>query len=130
RPVRDDSGEVTGAVAAMHDVTTQHRNRQYQHCENEVLKVIADHPHAADATDRILHAIGVTLGWPYLRLWLVADVTDLLRPAGVHADPQSRPLPVPVSMARGDGLAGSCWQRADLIWVPDLHGPDSPVLPG
>ncbi|MCY1142416.1 ATP-binding protein [Actinoplanes sp. Pm04-4] len=129
RPVRDESGRITGAVAAMHDVTTQHRNRQYQHCENEVLKVIADHPHASDATDRILEAIGVTLGWPYLRLWLVDEVTDLLRPAGVYADPQSRPLPVPVSMARGDGLAGSCWQRADLIWVPDLHGPDSPVLP-
>ena len=128
RPVRDESGEITGAVAAMHDVTAQHRNRQYQHCENEVLKVIADHPQAADATDRILAAIGVTLGWPYLRLWLVDDVTDLLRPAGVYADPHSRPLPVPVSMSRGDGLAGACWQRADVIWVPDLHAADSPVL--
>lgn len=129
RPVRDEAGEVTGAVAAIHDVTTQHRNRQYQHCENEVLKVIADHPHASDATDRILAAIGVALNWPYLRLWLVDEMTDLLRPAGVYAEPHSRPLPVPVSMARGDGLAGSCWQRADLIWVPDLHGADSPVLP-
>ncbi|WP_250007703.1 ATP-binding protein [Actinoplanes sp. M2I2] len=130
RPVRDEAGEVTGAVAAIHDVTGQHRNRQYQHCENEVLKVIADHPHAADATDRILSAIGVTLGWPYLRLWLVDEVTDLLRPAGVYTAPQERPLPVPVSMARGDGLAGSCWQRADVIWVPDLDAADSPVLPG
>ncbi|MBB4698438.1 ATP-binding protein [Paractinoplanes abujensis] len=129
RPVRDASGAVTGAVAALHDVTSQHRNRQFQHCENEVLKVIADHPHAADATDRILAAIGSTLSWPYLRLWLVDEVTDLLRPAGVYTAPQERPLPVPVSMARGTGLAGTCWQRADLIWVPDLHAADSLVLP-
>ncbi|MBL7262246.1 ATP-binding protein [Paractinoplanes lichenicola] len=129
RPVRDAEGTVTGAVAAMHDVTGAHRNRQFQHCENEVLKVIADHPHAGDATDRILEAIGSTLSWPYLRLWLVDEVTDLLRPAGVYTAPQERPLPVPVSMARGTGLAGSCWQRADLIWVPDLHAADSLVLP-
>ncbi|MGK5677665.1 ATP-binding protein [Actinoplanes sp. URMC 104] len=130
RPVRDESGAVTGAVTAIHDVTGLHRTRQFQHCENEVLKVIADHPHAADATDRILEAIGVALGWPYLRLWLVDEVTDLLRPAGVHTAPNERSLPVPVSMARGAGLAGSCWQRADLIWVPDLRAADSPVLPG
>ncbi|WP_250037179.1 ATP-binding protein [Paractinoplanes maris] len=130
RPVRDTAGKITGAVAAIHDVTSQHRNRQYQDCENEVLKVIADHPHAADATDRILEAIGGALGWPYLRLWLVDEVTDLLRPAGVYTAPDTRPPPVPVSMERGSGLAGTCWQRADVVWVPDLDAPDSPVLPG
>ncbi len=128
-PVRDRDGKVTGAVAAMHDVTTQHRTRQYQDCENQVLKVLADYPHAADAADRMLSAIGTTMNWPYLRLWLVDDVTDLLRPAGIFTAPGERPLPVPVSFAPGVGLAGRCWQRAELIWVPDLHAADSPVLP-
>ncbi|MBM2623681.1 response regulator [Actinoplanes sp. LDG1-06] len=128
-PVRDREGKVTGAVAAMHDVTTQYRTQQYQDCENQVLKVIADFPHANDAADRILTAIGDTLNWPYLRLWLVDDITDLLRPAGIYTAPGERPLPVPVSFARGVGLAGRCWEQAELIWVPDLRSPDSPVLP-
>jgi len=129
-PVLDPDGKVTGAVAAMHDVTTQHRTRQYQECENQVLKVLADHPHAADAADRILSAIGTTLGWAYLRLWLVDDVTDLLRPAGIYTAPGERPLPVPVSFAPGVGMAGRCWQDTEMVWVPDVHGSDSPVLPG
>ncbi|WP_164842486.1 ATP-binding protein [Actinoplanes solisilvae] len=128
-PVRDPDGKVTGAVAAMHDVTTQHRTRQYQDCENQVLKVLADFPHAIDAADRILAAIGNTMHWPYLRLWLVDDVTNLLRPAGIYTARGERPLPVPVSFAPGVGLAGRCWEQAEMIWVPDVHGADSPVLP-
>ncbi|MBU2666849.1 response regulator [Actinoplanes bogorensis] len=128
-PVRDHDGKITGAVAALHDVTIAHRTQQYQDCENQVLKVLADLSHAGDAADRILAAIGDTLIWPYLRLWLVDEMTDLLRPAGIYTAPGERPLPVPVSFARGVGLAGRCWERDELIWVPDLHAADSPVLP-
>ncbi|TDO41717.1 PAS domain S-box-containing protein [Paractinoplanes brasiliensis] len=128
-PVRDKDGTISGAVSAMHDVTTQHRTQQYQDCENQVLKVLADFQDASDAADRILCAIGETLGWPYLRLWLVDEITDLLRPAGCYTAPGECPLPTPVSFARGVGLAGRCWERAELIWVPDLHSPESPVLP-
>ncbi|MEV4350570.1 ATP-binding protein [Actinoplanes sp. NPDC049596] len=128
-PIVAADGTITGAVAAFHDRTYEHRSRQYQQCETEVLRVLADHTHAADATDRILHAIGSTLGWPYVRLWLVDEVTDVLRPAGNYTAARERPLPTPASMSRGSGLAGSCWAKADSIWVPDIHADDSPVLP-
>ncbi|GAA0498881.1 hypothetical protein Ade02nite_83740 [Paractinoplanes deccanensis] len=128
-PVRRHDGTITGAAAAFHDRTFEHHSRQYQQCETEVLRVLADHTHAADATDRILHAIGSTLGWPYVRLWLVDEVTDVLRPAGNYTAPNERPLPTPASMSRGSGMAGSCWAKAESIWVPDIHAEDSPVLP-
>ena len=128
-PVRDDHGRTTGAVAAMHDVTTEHRNRRYQECESAVLKVISDHPGAADATEEILTVVGTTLGWPYVRLWLVDEVADVLRPAGIYTAPGEPPLPVPSGMARGVGLAGACWASGEVEWVPDVHAADSPVLP-
>lgn len=129
RPIRTDDGTVTGAVVVFHDVTSEHRNRQYQDCKAAVLKVLAEYPHAPDLAERILSAIGASLNWPHLRLWLVDEVTDLLRPAGGYTAAQERPLPIPASMARGQGLAGGCWDRGEVIWVPDVHAPDSPVLP-
>ncbi|WP_179855713.1 hybrid sensor histidine kinase/response regulator [Paractinoplanes atraurantiacus] len=128
-PIIAADGATTGAVAAFHDRTYEHRSREYQQCETEVLRVLADHTHAIDATDRILHAIGSTLGWPYVRLWLVDEVTDVLRPAGNYTAPGERSLPTPASMSRGSGLAGSCWAKVESLWVPDIHARDSPVLP-
>jgi PAS domain S-box-containing protein len=128
RPVRDATGATVGAVAAMHDMTAQYRARQYQDCKAEVLKTIADSADAKGVADRILTAVGTTLGWPYLRLWLVDEVTDLLRPAGIYTEPGRRALPTPAGLARGKGLAGVAWERGELLWVPDIHAPDSPVL--
>jgi PAS domain S-box-containing protein len=127
RPVRDRAGAVAGAVAAVHDVTAAHRGRQYQDCKNAVLKALTTDPDAADAGDRILAAIGTTMGWPYLRLWLVDEVTERLRPAAVHTGPGEQSLPTPAGFARGEGLAGTCWQRGELLWVPDIHAPGSLV---
>ena len=128
RPVHDEHGTVVAAVASVRDITDQYRNRQYQECKNEVMKALATRPDATDAGDRVLAAIGTTLGWSYLRLWLVDEVTDLLRPAAVH-DVGDVPVPVPTSMGRGQFLAGRCWDTGDLIWVPDLADPAAPGLP-
>lgn len=128
RPVRDAAGTTVGAVAAMHDMTAQYRARQYQDCKAEVLKTLADSADAKGVADRILAAVGTTLGWPYLRLWLVDEVTDLLRPAAFYTEPGRRALPTPAGVARGNGLAGVAWDRGELLWVPDIHAPGSPVL--
>ncbi|BCJ49598.1 hypothetical protein Asp14428_10730 [Actinoplanes sp. NBRC 14428] len=129
RPVRDHHGAVAGAVAAVHDVTAEYRSRIYQACKNEVLKALAESRSAAEARGKVVRTVGATLGWRYVRLWLVDPVTDRLRPEATYAGPDERPLPVPASMARGRGLAGLCWQRGELIWVPDIHADGAPILP-
>ncbi|MEU4240556.1 ATP-binding protein [Actinoplanes sp. NPDC026619] len=129
RPVRDQDGRIVAAVSTAHDVTTRHRTRQYEVCKNKVLKVLSIHPDAPDVGDQVLAAIGGTLGWPCLRLWLADEESDMLRPAAVHNAPGEPSLPMPTAIGRGQGLAGLCWQSGDLIWVPDLHAPDAPVLP-
>ncbi|GAA3343230.1 hypothetical protein GCM10020358_81090 [Amorphoplanes nipponensis] len=129
RPIRDAAGVVTGAVAAVQDITAEHRARRFQECSTEVLKVLARSPDAATLGDEILRAVGTTLGWPYVRLWLVDEADEVLRPAASFEAESVPPLPLPDSMARGVGLGGTCWQRGDLVWVPDVHAPGSPLLP-
>ena len=129
QPIRDADGVTLGAVAAVHDITTEYLSQQYLDCETEVLKVLARSPDTATAGGQILRALGSTLGWPYLRLWLVDEVTELLCPEATYIAPGEQPLPVPTSIVRGQGLAGLCWERGDLVWVPDIQAADSPVLP-
>jgi PAS domain S-box-containing protein len=127
RPVRDANGATLGAVAAVHDVTADHRARQYQDCLFEVLDILAGEPRP-DTAERVLSAVAAALGWPNLSLWLVDAVTDRLQPAAHVTGGGALPLRLPSGLARGEGLAGLCWQRGEPVWVPDLRADDSPVL--
>jgi signal transduction histidine kinase len=130
RPVRDEAtGAVAGAVAAVHDVTAEHRARQYQRCQTEVLRILASTPDSGTVGGQVMRAVATALRWPYARLWLVDAVTDRLRPAGTYTAAGEEPLPLPASFTRGAGLAGLAWEREDLVWVPDIHADVSPVLP-
>jgi len=129
RPLRDAEGAVIGAVAAVHDVTGEHRSRQYERCKTRVLEALAASPETTRAGDAMVRAIGESLHWEYVRLWLIDEVTERLRPAATYTAEGERPLPVPASFTRGQGLAGQCWEEARLLWVPDIHAPGSPVLP-
>jgi PAS domain S-box-containing protein len=129
RPIHAPDGALLGAVAAIHDTTNEYRARQYLTCKTEVLRVLAGDPETATAASQLVEAIGRLLGWPYVRLWLVDEVTDVLRPVAMFTAEGERPLPVPASVACGQGLAGRCWERGELIWVPDIQAADSPVLP-
>jgi signal transduction histidine kinase/DNA-binding response OmpR family regulator len=129
RPVRDPrTHAVAGAVAAVHDVTAEHRARQYQDCLTEVLRILAATPDTTSVGGQVMRAVATTLGWPYVRLWLVDPVTERLRPAGTYTAPGETPLPIPDSFPRGVGLAGLAWERGELVWVPDIQAGDAPIL--
>ncbi|BCJ46373.1 hypothetical protein GCM10010168_60120 [Actinoplanes ianthinogenes] len=128
RPVRDEDGTVLGAVAAVHDVTADHHQIQYERCKAEVLQALVHAPDVAQAGAAVLRSVSTCLDWPYLRLWLVDEVSGRLRPVVTHAVPGAGTAPLPAAIERGQGLAGLCWERGELIWVPDIHAPDSPML--
>ncbi|GIF05674.1 hybrid sensor histidine kinase/response regulator [Actinoplanes siamensis] len=129
RPVRDPGGTVLGAVAAVHDVTGERQQIQYEKCKAEVLRELVHAPDMRHAGKAVLRTLSTCLDWPYLRLWLVDEVTERLRLEALHAAPDAEETPVPTTLRRGQGLAGLCWERAELIWVPDIQAPDSPMLP-
>jgi PAS domain S-box-containing protein len=129
RPVRDRHGTIIGAVVAVQDITTSYQARVHQTCKTAVLEALTDGADAAAARKAAVRAVGTCLQWPYVRLWLLDPVTDRLRSDVTYTAPGEQPLPIPDAFARGDGLAGQCWQRGELTWVPDIHADDSPVLP-
>jgi PAS domain S-box-containing protein len=129
RPVRDSHDTIIGAVAAVHDVTAEYRSRIYQTCKNEILKALAESPNVTAAGDTVVRIIAISLGWPYVRLWMLDPVVDRLRPAATYTAEHEPAVPLPTSLARGHGLPGSCWQRGEPIWVADIRAADSPVLP-
>ncbi|MEV6305942.1 ATP-binding protein [Actinoplanes sp. NPDC051861] len=129
RPVRDAAGVPLGAVAAVHDVTADRHQHLYQSCKSRVLKALVRATDTVHAAESVLDAISGELGWPYLRLWLVDEVTDRLRPVATHSRPGYAEMHLPAGIDRGSGLAGTCWERGELVWVPDIHAPGSPVLP-
>ncbi len=129
RPVRDGGDTIIGAVAAVHDVTAEYRSRVYQTCKSEALRILSESPSAAAAADGVVRLIATSLGWPYVRLWILDQVTDRMRPAATYAAENEPVLPLPTSFARGHGLAGVCWERGEPVWVPDIRAAGSPVLP-
>ncbi|GIF14772.1 hybrid sensor histidine kinase/response regulator [Actinoplanes teichomyceticus] len=129
RPVRDTAGTVLGAVAAVHDITGDHLQGRYERCKAEVLQALVHAPDIKQAGAAVLRSLSTCLDWPYLRLWLVDEVSGRLRPAVTHSAPGARAAPLPAVMERGQGLAGLCWERGEAIFVPDIQAPDSPMLP-
>jgi PAS domain S-box-containing protein len=128
RPICHPAGTVLGAVAAVHDVSAPHRARQFHACKTEVLRVLAGSPDTATAAREILRALGTTLGWPYARLWLVDETAGLMHPVASYLADGERVPALPDRIAKGHGLAGLCWERRELVWVPDVHAEDSPIL--
>ncbi|BCY07586.1 ATP-binding protein [Actinoplanes sp. L3-i22] len=129
RPVRDAAGAVLGAVAAVHDVTSDHHQIQYEKCKAEVLQALVHAVDVQQAGKAVLRSLSTCLDWPYLRLWLVDEVTDRLRPAVTYTTPGAEDIPFPPSLNQGQGLAGRCWSTGELLWVPDIRALSSPVLP-
>ncbi len=128
-PIHHVDGTLIGAVAAVHDVTTERQGRRYRQCKSAVLEALTRAPDTTTATTEVLRVMGTRMGWPYLRLWLVDTTSDRLVPAAVFTSAGAQPLPIPAHLERGHGLAGSCWQRGEPVWVPNIHALDSPVLP-
>jgi PAS domain S-box-containing protein len=129
QPVRDRHDAIIGATVAVQDITTSHQARVYETCKTAVLQALTDGTDAAAAREAAVRAVGTCLRWSYVRLWLLDPVTDRLRSDATYTATGEQPLPLPETFARGEGLAGQCWQRGELIWVPDIHTADSPVLP-
>jgi PAS domain S-box-containing protein len=128
RPVHDRHGSIIGAVVAVQDVTASYQAHIYEACKTAVLEALTDGADAAAARQAAVRVVGTCLQWPYVRLWLLDPVTDRLRADATYTAPGEQPLPIPDAFAHGEGLAGRCWQRGELTWVPDIHADESPVL--
>ncbi|MGW4946588.1 PAS domain S-box protein [Actinoplanes sp. NPDC004185] len=124
RPITTADGRHLGAVAALHDVTDQHRAATLQQTQHAVARALADATTAEQAATGTVAAIASALGWTCGEFWRTDDETGMISRVGHWTEP-GHPLPAvtndkPFVMPRGTGLAGIVWETGAELWVPEL----------
>jgi signal transduction histidine kinase/PAS domain-containing protein len=118
-PITSPAGQPLGAVSVFHDITERRRAERFRGGELAVTLALNRARSIDEAAPRILQAIAGTVGWPCAELWLVEPGLDgggLRRITGYQAPGFPANLPAPARLARGQGLAGTAWQRSEPVW--------------
>jgi PAS domain S-box-containing protein len=98
--------------------------------QEAVAGVLAEAATLAEATPRLLQAIGQSLDWELGALWSVDARAAVLRcertwhAPGTDAEDFER-LSLERSFAPGVGLPGRTWSRAEPQWIPDVLEDDN-----
>ena len=93
--------------------------------QHAVVRALAESSTLAEATQRILEAIGQTLGWKLGALWEVDEREEVLRWVGswVSSDIDAQEFERrsrDIEFRCGHGLPGRAWADAKPIWVSDM----------
>ena len=93
KPLQDVDGHPAGGVALFHDITERKRAEQYRAAQYHVSRALAGAFTMEEALDRLLEALGTSLGWQLGVFWSV-EVKSVM----------SRSIGRPVRMLRFDTL--------------------------
>lgn len=106
----------------LRDITERKRAEAMLSAQAATTRVLAEAVTVQEATPKILQALCEGFGWDCGALWIVeADAlrrVEFWRAATVEAprlEAESR-----AAFARGVGLLGRAWEKAEPLWVPDL----------
>ncbi|MBA3421549.1 MAG: SpoIIE family protein phosphatase [Thermoleophilaceae bacterium] len=92
--------------------------------QSAVARVLADAPTLAEATPRLLAAIGPTLGWEVGALWSVDARDGLLRCQATWraspGDDEFERLSLQQAYVEGEGLPGRVWTSGRPQWIADV----------
>lgn len=132
RPIITADGRHLGAVAALHDITDQHRAAVLQRAQHAVARALADATTAAQAATDTVGAIATALGWTCGEFWRTDDATNTISRVCFWADP-GHPLGAvtdtkPFVLPRGTGLAGIVWETGTELWIPEIADDPRTVL--
>ena len=130
RPLKNDRGEVTGAINCFYDITERKRAEQHLFVRDAVSRALAQSGSVKEAAPRIIQAVCDVAGWEAGALWDVNHATDELYCVDFWHRPSFR---VPAFEAasrqltcrRGIGLPGRVWLSGKPVWVPDVTRDDN-----
>jgi PAS domain S-box-containing protein len=129
RPLRDETEAVQGSVIVFRDVTERRRIERRQAAQHAVTAVLAESASLAEATPRLLEAIGHSLASDWAALWQFDPAAGLLRcvdvwkrPGCAFADLEA--LTHAATFPPGQGLPGRAWAGRSPLWIADLASAD------
>ena len=128
RPITTADGRHLGAVAALHDVTDQHRAVVLHQTQHTVARMLADAGTADQAAADTVAAVATLLGWARGEFWRPDDETGLISRVSYWADvhpPGGDQSVVP----RGTEPAGTVWATGADLWLPQPADPARGAAP-
>ncbi|MGE4163379.1 MAG: PAS domain S-box protein [Vicinamibacterales bacterium] len=121
------TGDRTGLLAVIRDITARRRADQWLATEHAVSRLLAEGPGSADVVPALLETLATHLGATAATLWQPDAAGLLLRCAGFavatpgHDDLRvMQPLTAGISYARGQGLVGRVWETGQPAWRDDV----------
>jgi PAS domain S-box-containing protein len=130
RPLKNDQGEVTGAINCFYDITERKRAEQHLLVRDAVSRALADSGSLKETAPRIIQAVCDVTGWETGAVW---DVNHTSRELYCVDFWHRRSFRVPAFEAasrqltcrRGIGLPGRVWLTGKPAWVPDVTRDDN-----
>ncbi|HEX8343788.1 MAG TPA: PAS domain S-box protein, partial [Actinoplanes sp.] len=105
--------------AFAHDVSVTVRAQRFAQVESAVSRGLADAVSSAQAAERVVQALGVTMGWPVVEMWLVDDARQVLVCAARFTARDVDDFCLP-ELEYGIGLPGTVAATGRARWIPDL----------
>ena len=134
-PIKDESGQVTGASRIARDITERVRNDRRRATQYLVASLLAGSWTLADAGTQILEAVAASGDWAYAAIWVYDDVGGGLRCRNVWHEASERvkkfaDLSRLITLAKGKGLPGRVWDSKKPTWIYDItRDPNFPRAP-
>jgi PAS domain S-box-containing protein len=120
--VRAEKGVI---YASARDISPRKREEARLAAQHAVTRVLAEAPNLASATPRILQAVCESLGWEVGAIWRVDKKEQLLRCVEAwqlpsHTTSDFHRVTRGHTFARGVGLPGRVWVKAEPICIEDV----------
>jgi PAS domain S-box-containing protein len=105
--------------AFAHDVSVTVRAQRFAQVEAAVSRGLADADSSSQAADRLVQALGISLGWPVVEMWLVDEARRVLVCAARCTTRDVSDFCFP-ELEYGIGLPGAVAASGRPRWIPDL----------
>jgi PAS domain S-box-containing protein len=124
-PTHDGSGSIIGMAGVLVDITDLRRSEVRIAAQYAVTRVLAEAQTLAEATPRILEAVGMSLGWEVGAIWEVDRAGELMRcvaswHAATKAADEFDELTRQTAFPPGVGLPGRVWSSGGPAWIEDV----------
>jgi diguanylate cyclase (GGDEF)-like protein/PAS domain S-box-containing protein len=126
QPLLDENGAFSGYLGVGRDITAQKRIHQLLELEHAIARAISEAEGISEALQATLRTIGEAEGWDCVDFWRVDEAAWVLRrferwsAPGIEAAFRMSGRPGDVALKPGVGLAGSVWESAEPLWIPDV----------